>query len=227
MARIASGRALWVILGVNTLVVLLAIRGDLGLEGPLSSSAIAYLAFLVTVWGVVIGGAPLVGDLRSGYARLVLARVGGLDGYVTAAVFAAAAGVLVVTALPIGGVLIADALFRPEHLAVSPAGVIVSTLGLTAMAASGAAVTALVRTLGGSRGASASLALAALLTCQWVGPPWTASVQVLQPGRPNVSGTVAWLIAAVRDPRPARRALLIDGGINRCPVAAPRGSPFG
>lgn len=151
MARIASGRALWVILGVNTLVVLLAIRGDLGLEGPLSSSAIAYLAFLVTVWGVVIG-APLVGDLRSGYARLVLARVGGLDGYVTAAVFAAAAGVLVVTALPIGGVLIADALFRPEHLAVSPAGVIVSTLGLTAMAASGAAVTALVGTLGGSRG---------------------------------------------------------------------------
>lgn len=181
---------------MNTLVVLIALRGDLGLEGPLSSSAIAYLASLASVWGVVIGGVPLVSDLRSGYARLVLARVGGLQGYVTTGVWVAAVGALVITVLPVSGVLIADALFRPEDLAVSPAGVVVSAVGLAAMAACGVAATALVGTLGGSRGASASLALAALLTAQWVGPPWTASVQVLQPGRPNVSGTVAWLVGA-------------------------------
>lgn len=196
VARTVANPIVWVALVANIVLAVAGVRLGTRSNAALSSSAWGFLSLGGWIWGTMLLGLAVVGDLRAGYAALVAVRSHSLRAHVTAAVLVAGgAAVLVVMPAAIG-TMIADAVFRPEQASVSLIALLVSTLGLAAVAATGAALAGLAGTVGLSKGAAGSVSIVLLLLGQLVGRYNVVPQSVMDTSTPNWVGVVVWTAVA-------------------------------
>lgn len=195
-ARTAGSPAVRVALAVNAAIAFLGVRLDAQVEGAQFSTALGFLSSMCWVWGMVLAGLPLAGDMRSGYASLVFVREGQLHRYAAGATVAGGVAAVAVTTPAAMGVAVVELMAPASPSAPAALAIPASLLGMAALGASAAAVAGIAGALGTSKGVAGSVAVAVLLLAEILATQRLSPRALVAFTEPNWYGATSWAVLA-------------------------------